>query len=57
MLMALICIMVVSRINPKIIYEDNTEILEDDDEFESLVYPIEISFKKSDAKSSKKYNL
>lgn len=48
--------MVLSKINPKIIYQDNSEISAEDDEFESLVYPIEISFKKHD-KSSKKYNI
>lgn len=50
--------MVVSKVNPKIIYEENTDILSEDDEFESLVYPIEISFKtQSKDKSIKKYNI
>jgi len=50
--------MVVSKIDSKIIYEENVEIFPEDDEFESLVYPIEISFKGHDkTKSAKKYNI
>jgi predicted NAD-dependent protein-ADP-ribosyltransferase YbiA (DUF1768 family) len=50
--------MVVSKIDSKIIYEENVDIFPEDDEFESLVYPIEISFKGHDkTKSAKKYNI
>lgn len=50
--------MVVSKIHSKIIYEENVDIFPEDDEFESLVYPIEISFKGHDkSKSAKKYNI
>lgn len=50
--------MVVSKIVSKIIYEENVDIFPEDDEFESLVYPIEISFKGHDkSKSAKKYNI
>jgi hypothetical protein len=50
--------MVVSKIDSKIIYEENVDIFPEDDEFESLVYPIELSFKGHDkTKSSKKYNI
>jgi len=50
--------MVVSKIDSKIIHEENVDIFPEDDEFESLVYPIELSFKGHDkTKSSKKYNI
>ena len=50
--------MVVSKIHSKIIYEESVDIFPEDDEFESLVYPIEISFKGHDkTKSAKKYNI